>query len=200
MPHRPHLIHLATASASLLILCWAAPTSSYADEPTAKPTKLTALEKKFSKQLTGAALVGRFTVDGRDPSAAREERYEIASATKLRDDYWVILARIKYGTHDLKVPVTLKVLWAGDTPVMSLTDLAIPLLGTFTARVMFYGDRYVGTWQHGKVGGHMFGRVESSDAKPKTPTGSAKPKSPKSPNGDQSSSKRPVSAPKQPAA
>ena len=28
------------------------------------------------------------------------------------------------------------------------------------ARVFFYGDRYAGTWQHGKVGGHMWGRIE----------------------------------------
>jgi hypothetical protein len=39
-------------------------------------------------------------------------------------------------------------------------DFAIPTLGTFTARVFFYGNRYAGTWQHDKVGGHMFGRIE----------------------------------------
>ena len=173
----PHLSHLASIGVSLLILCSADPAYSQPDQPAAPTQKLSALEKKFAAQLTGSALVGRFTVDGRDPSAAREERYEIASASKLRDDYWVILARIKYGQHDLKVPVTLKVLWAGDTPVMSLTDLAIPLLGTFTARVMFYGDRYVGTWQHGKVGGHMFGTVEKSVVKPAAPADPATPNS-----------------------
>jgi hypothetical protein len=26
-------------------------------------------------------------------------------------------------------------------------------------RLFFYGDRYAGTWQHGKVG-HMSGRIE----------------------------------------
>jgi len=168
--------HLATVGVLLLVLC--APPAAFCnpDETSDAPQKLTQLEKKFAAQLTGAALVGRFTIDGRDPATAREERYEIASATKLRDDYWVILARIKYGKHDLKVPVTLKVLWAGDTPVMSLTNLTIPLLGTFTARVMFYGDRYVGTWQHGKVGGHMFGTVESSAAKPADSAAPAKPK------------------------
>ncbi|MEO1998251.1 MAG: hypothetical protein ABGZ17_23655 [Planctomycetaceae bacterium] len=178
----PHLSHLTSISVSLLILCSAHPAYSQPDQPAAPTQKLSALEKKFAAQLTGGALVGRFTVDGRDPSAAREERYEIASATKLRDDYWVILARVKYGQHDLKVPVTLKVLWAGDTPVMSLTDLAIPLLGTFTARVMFYGDRYVGTWQHGKVGGHMFGTVEASAVKREAPAQPAKPNSATSPS------------------
>jgi hypothetical protein len=35
-------------------------------------------------------------------------------------------------------------------------------MGTFTARVLFYEDRYAGTWQHGKVGGHMFGKIEKA--------------------------------------
>ena len=77
---------------------------------------------------------------------------------------WTIVARVKYGKYDLKVPIFLNVDWAGDTPVMSLTNLTIPGLGTFTSRTMFYGDRYVGTWQHGKVGGHMFGHVEKQKA------------------------------------
>jgi hypothetical protein len=41
-----------------------------------------------------------------------------------------------------------------------LTDWEIPTLGTFTCRVLFYGDRYAGPWQHGKVGGLMYGRIE----------------------------------------
>ncbi len=124
-----------------------------------------ALEKAFSETLTGATLVGRFSVDGRNAEKPPQpERYELESVTKLSGDYWVFLARIKYGNNDVKVPITLKVLWAGDTPVASLTNLAIPGLGTFTARVLFHGDRYVGTWQHGKVGGHMWGSIEKAAA------------------------------------
>jgi hypothetical protein len=59
--------------------------------------------------------------------------------------------------------MTLPIAWAGDTPMISMTDLAIPGLGTFTCRVFFYGDRYAGTWQHGKVGGHMWGMIERAD-------------------------------------
>ena len=136
-------------------------------EATSQPAKLdrAELEKRFVKTLTGSVLVGNFSVDGQAANApARPERYEIASASKLPQgkDRWVIVAKFKYGTKNqsIPIPVTLDVLWAGDTPVMSLTDLSIPGFGTFTARVMIYGDRYAGTWQHGKVGGHMWGKVE----------------------------------------
>lgn len=131
-----------------------------------------ALEKKFSESMANTVLIGRFTIEGQEDKPASEERYEIESVTKLRGDFWTFLARIKYGKNDVKVPVTVRVLWAGDTPMVSLTDLTIPGMGTFTSRVLFYEDRYAGTWQHGKVGGHMFGRIEKAkpadDKKPES--------------------------------
>jgi hypothetical protein len=53
--------------------------------------------------------------------------------------------------------------FAGDTPMISMTDHTIPALGTFSVRVFFYGDRYSGTWQHGTFGGHMFGNIEKTN-------------------------------------
>ncbi|MDA0832229.1 MAG: hypothetical protein O2955_00090 [Planctomycetota bacterium] len=143
--------------------------SGYADdekkEPTAEKKNLELtqdeLENRFAEQLTGAALVGSFTVAGQENKTPHEERYELKKVEKARGDLWTFTARIKYGKNDVEVPMTLKVLWAGDTPVITLTDLTIPGLGTFTARVMFYGDRYAGTWQHGEVGGHMWGVIEA---------------------------------------
>ena len=116
------------------------------------------LEKEFSEKLTGAVLNGTFSVVGR--TSNKPERYEIASAQKLTDDDWVITARIKYGDKDLQVPIVVKVFWADDTPIISLTNLTIPGMGTFTSRVMFFGDRYAGTWQHDAVGGHLWGLIE----------------------------------------
>ncbi|MEX0718517.1 MAG: hypothetical protein WD066_18130 [Planctomycetaceae bacterium] len=132
-----------------------------AQEQVDPPPALSKQEQAFAEKLSGAALVGRFTVDGKEADA-KEERYEISKVSKLRDDYWVFNSRVKYGTTDVTVPITLKVLWAGDTPMISMTDLAIPGLGTFTCRVFFHEDRYAGTWQHGEVGGHMFGRIEAA--------------------------------------
>jgi hypothetical protein len=58
----------------------------------------------------------------------------------------------------------LDVEWAGDTPVITVDDLAVPMVGTYTARVLFLGERYVGIWYGSDHGGHMLGRVERADA------------------------------------
>lgn len=143
-----------------------------ADEPTpATPVvrDRAILEQEFSEKLTGAVLNGTFSVVGR--TSNKPESYEIASAQKLKDDDWVITARIKYGDKDLQVPIVVKVFWADDTPIISLTNLTIPGMGTFTSRVMFFGDRYAGTWQHDAVGGHLWGLIEKPQPaeKPATP-------------------------------
>jgi hypothetical protein len=53
--------------------------------------------------------------------------------------------------------------WAGDTPVISVTNFKVPTMGTYTARVMIYADHYAGTWDAGDHGGHMWGRVERAE-------------------------------------
>ena len=125
---------------------------------------LTDLERQFTERMQGATLVGRFTIAGREDQPARPDRYQIVSVEKLAGDDWRFNARIQYGSVDATVPIVVTMPWAGDTPIITMTDVSIPTLGTFTARVFFYGDRYAGTWQHGAVGGHMFGRIEASGA------------------------------------
>lgn len=136
-----------------------------ADEPHsggAPGVEMNAAEQAFAEKLTGAALTGRFTIDGQ-AGEPKEERYEIANVTKATGENWLIVARVKYGSNDVRVPVPVKVLWAGDTPVIELTDLAIPGLGTFSSRVLFYEHRYAGTWQHGEKGGHLFGTIAKGE-------------------------------------
>ncbi len=153
-------------SSFVAVLVLATASVSWAQDSSQKKTNLTQeeLEKQFSERMANSVLVGRFTVDGKEDALPKAERYEIESVTKAKGDYWTFLARIKYGTTNTKVPITVKVLWAGDTPMVSLTNFTIPGMGTFTSRVIFYEDRYAGTWQHGKVGGHMFGKIEKSQA------------------------------------
>ncbi len=132
--------------------------------------------KRFAERMSGVKLIGRFTIDGKDQKELPQEEYVIQSADKLPDgDFWVLTARIKYADKDLTLPLPpLEVKWAGDTPMISITNFTIPGLGTFSARVLFYGDRYAGTWQHGEVGGCMFGVFKKLDAEEASPEKSAK--------------------------
>lgn len=133
-----------------------------ADETKTEPfAEISARNDAFSKKLSGAVLVGQFTVDGKEDENPIRERYEIKSVTKMPEgDYWLFKARIKYGDKDLTVPMPLIVKWAGKTPMITLDKVAIPTMGTFDAKVVIDGDRYAGTWQHDAVGGHMFGKIE----------------------------------------
>ena len=112
--------------------------------------------------MENCVLVGSFTVDGKeDGEPLKAERYEIESVAKANDNLWIFTARVKYGKLDTKLPITVPMEWAGDTPMVTLTNASLPGLGEgFSARVLFYEDRYAGTWQHGPVGGHMFGKIE----------------------------------------
>jgi hypothetical protein len=124
---------------------------------------LTDLERQFTERMRGAALVGQFTIAGRE-AGGRPERYEIASVEKVGKDDWRFNARIVYGNVDTTLPVVVRMVWADDTPIITMTDVTIPTMGTFSVRLLFYGDRYAGTWQHGKFGGHMFGQLEFAGA------------------------------------
>ena len=115
-------------------------------------------EKKFQEMMSGVTLVGHSTRANKE-GVGGEERYVIDKVSKLAGDTWVIQARIKYGSHDLPVPVPVTIKWAGDTPVITLTDLAIPGLGTYTARVLLYRGQYAGTWSAKDHGGEMFGKI-----------------------------------------
>lgn len=150
---------------SLITLLLAASGAAYGGQAE-QSTDRAELEKRFSERMSNVVMTGHFTVEGKETDQPlKPETYEIESVTKAQGDYWIFLVRIKYGDKDVKLPITLKVLWAGDTPMVTLTNLTIPGLGEgFTSRVLFHEDRYAGTWQHGKVGGHLFGTISEPGA------------------------------------
>ncbi len=123
-----------------------------------------ALEQAFEKSMRRVAFEGRFTIKGQDKQPARAERYIIDKVVKQHGDTWVFYARVQYGGKDVPIAIPLEVKWAGDTPVISLTRLTIPGLGTYTARVLIYGDQYAGTWDAGDHGGHMAGYLVPAPA------------------------------------
>jgi hypothetical protein len=152
------------------MILWAVPAALLAAEP---PTNDPApgegtpalpspevLDARFTETMNDVLMTGYFTTDGRDENQPlQKEQYLIKSVRKLRGELWLFQARWKYGDREVTLPLPLTVKWAGDTPVITLTDLTIPKLGTFTARVLIHGDRYAGTWQHGDKGGHLFGTI-----------------------------------------
>jgi hypothetical protein len=121
------------------------------------PSKLPERERQFAERMRGVAMVGSFTVDGRD-RPPRSDRYDISSVEKVGDDRWRFNARI--GETGMTLPVTVTMRWLDDTPMIMMTDMTIPAMGKFTARVFFYEDRYAGTWADERIGGHMFGKIE----------------------------------------
>ncbi|MFO0943544.1 MAG: hypothetical protein U0930_22640 [Pirellulales bacterium] len=123
-------------------------------------------EEKFKKLMTGAKLTGLFTIEGKPLKDQVEDTYEIRKVEKKADngDTWIITARVKYAKNDYEMPFPIAVKWAGDTPVLTLEKLAVPGLGTFSCRVVLHGTKYAGTWQHDKVGGHMFGNIVLPEA------------------------------------
>ena len=85
-----------------------------------------------------------------------------------------------FGKMKLPIPVTVPIKWAGDTPVISVTDLKIAMFPPYSARIVLYRGQYAGTW-HGKgYGGKIFGRIEKIkqevEETPASPQPKAEPK------------------------
>jgi hypothetical protein len=122
------------------------------------PTSQDELDRKFQEMMKGVTLVGRSTRLN-DEKVIGEEKYVIEKVSKLTGETWLFQARMQYGGHDIPVPVPVVIKWAGDTPVITVTDLKIPGMGTYTARVLLYRDQYAGTWSAKDHGGQMFGKI-----------------------------------------
>ena len=128
------------------------------------PASLPTIEREFVEKMNNAALVGRFTMRGREDRGATPDRYDIYSVDKVGENQWRFNAKI--GEYGITLPIVVTMKFVDDTPLILMTDASIPGMGAgFSARVFFYGDMYAGTWGHGERGGHMFGRIERAAAK-----------------------------------
>jgi hypothetical protein len=148
--------------------------------PSPSPTTATAVneqEKAFAELLTGAVLEGTWQTaqfeeakeddkeSEKGPKLAepRTDRYTIEKAEKLGGDHWLITARVQYADKDVSLPVPVRVLWAGDTPVITLDTMNLPMLGKYSARVMFHKGFYSGVWYGAAYGGVMSGRIARAE-------------------------------------
>jgi hypothetical protein len=151
--------------AVVCLLIFALPQSQLrAADDAAKPDRAK-FEKQFEETLTGASLDGFYTESSIDATGAetggapQPSNYKIEKVTKGDGDTWIFSAQISYEGHDVTLPIPLKVLWAGDTPVITLDKLVLPGLGTFTSRVMIYDHQFSGVWSGAKHRGELFGRI-----------------------------------------
>lgn len=119
--------------------------------------ELTERERLFKEHFGNSRLVGSFTLDSHPDDAPEKDSYEIQSIEKLPDGRWKITALVSYGERSVPFSLPVPVEWAGDTPVLCITNLPIPFMGTYSARVLIDGERYAGTWSGKDHGGHMFG-------------------------------------------
>lgn len=135
-------------------------TQPAASQP-AKRLDRAELEKQLESSLESVTLDGVFQmVVGDGPlSEPKPDKYMIESAHKAEGDWWVFKARILYDRHDVTLPIRVRIVWAEDTPVVTVDDVAIPGIGTYSARVMFYRGYYSGTWFGKGYGGIMSGRI-----------------------------------------
>lgn len=121
------------------------------------------LIKQFEESMSGATMVGYFTLNGQEATKGlKEEKYRLVSVKKLKKgDYWQF--EYQHGESEKTRTLPVEIKWAGDTPVITLTDVLVPGAGTFTARVLFYRNEYAGTWSASDHGGRLFGKVVKPD-------------------------------------
>jgi hypothetical protein len=121
--------------------------------------------RAFAESMSGVTLVGNSTRLGRE-GVFGPEHYYIDGVNHVSGDTWLFRTRLRHGNREIPVPIPLSVKWAGDTPVITLTDLSIPGVGTYTARVVLYREQYAGTWSGQKGGGQLFGKIVRGRAIP----------------------------------
>jgi len=119
-------------------------------------------EQAFRDTLTNTTLSGKWRlVKDNELLEENEETYTIQSVKKVAGDFWLITARIRYADKDVTIPVPVRVKWAGDTPIISVTEAGLSGLGTYTARVMVYRNLYTGSWFGKDYGGFLNGTYPS---------------------------------------
>ena len=142
----------------------AAPSETKPTAPAKPRATQEELEAKFKATMTRATLNGRWCgiKDGR-LTPEKEDKYTIVSVSKLGGDAWIIHARIQYGQKDFTVPLPVLVKWAGDTPVITVDNLAMPGgNNSYSARVLIYDQTYAGTWSGGDHAGLMNGLITNA--------------------------------------
>ncbi len=149
---------MKSSALSLAFLFALSTFPAFAADPEPAAADKAKLIAQLEKTLTGCKMTGKFTILGQDKEP-EEDSYELVRAMKGDEgDIWLITAKMKDKTYP---PIPVEIIWSGDTPVITLTNVTIPGMGAgFSCRIVIYDGLYAGTWGHGKTIGHMFGKIE----------------------------------------
>jgi len=156
-----HALTIRSWLGGLLVLCVLATPLAWAAVDEAE-TKQQARHKAFMDSMSGTTLTGFFSVVGEKKDAApNEDSYQISKVTRGGNFF---LFHAKFGEAKLP-PLPLRVVWAGTKPVITMERITIPGFGTFSVHLLIDGNRYAGTWSHGKTLGHMWGTIKKTGQK-----------------------------------
>lgn len=151
-----------------------------ATQPAVRRLSREELEKRFEEQLTGALLKGTWrTTEPQGATGlaalgeAHDDQYTITSVSKEEGDTWLFRARIQFAGRDVTLPIRLQVLWAGDTPIITVDDVGFPGLGVYSGRVMIHGGFYSGVWSGRDHGGVLSGQILRAEHAEATAEGDA---------------------------
>ena len=133
-------------------------TTKPAGAPTGIKDQAT-LDRELSAMLTNVRLVGGYNANDIDGDK-KNDGYTILSAKRGEGDEWIIVAQVDYKGVGLPIELKIPVIWAGDTPILTMTNHKIMGMGSFTVRLMFFDNQYAGTWSSPRHGGQMWGRIE----------------------------------------
>jgi hypothetical protein len=122
---------------------------------------MNAAEKQFRETMSDVTLKGFFTSG--DSADTHEDGYTIGKITKIGEDLWNFEATIEHNKKPFKATINVPVKWAGDTPVLTLSNYLIRGHGVYSARILIYGGMYAGTWGTQSHGGKMFGKVVKNE-------------------------------------
>jgi hypothetical protein len=147
-----------------------------AQSPKPAPPEMNANEKAFQESMTNVSMLGFFTVG--DSGEPHDDKYTVEKVTKLEADTWAFDARIQYNKKDYKATVKVPVKWAGDTPVLTLSNYLIAGQGVFSARILIHNNMYAGTWGNQSKGGKMFGKIVRNEAPAPAPAATPTPQQP----------------------
>jgi|SRR5579859_579818 len=157
---------LIAAAVIWLGVCGVSLAQQSSTVPATQPDRET-LEKELAERLSGARLVGFYMADGQE-GPPKHDSYTLRKVEKREGDKWLFTAVLSYGQQSMALPLQIPIYWAGDTPIISVTNFNIMGMGSYTARVMLYKDHYAGTWSSTTHGGYLWGKIEKSEEKATT--------------------------------